>query len=71
MQFLIEAQLPSAAPNAGRQVALAETLADVREVAADLVGEHPSGVAALERFGGALEGELAGEWGELRFAPAC
>jgi hypothetical protein len=39
MQFLIETQRSDATPDRGRLVALRTTLADVREVAAQLVGQ--------------------------------
>ena len=54
----------------GRQLALCPTLADVRGIAAELMGQGDAALAELDRLGRSLEGELRGEWGALRFGPA-
>lgn len=71
MQFLIETQRADQPAERGRQVALVETLTDVRAIAAELAGQDAQGLGEPERLAPPLEGELAGEWGELRFGPAC
>jgi hypothetical protein len=65
MQFLIETQRA----DRGRQVAVVETLTDVRAIAAELAGQDAQMLGELERVAPRFEGELAGEWGELRFGP--
>ena len=62
MEFLVEHQTTGHA-----QVTICDTLSDVRLIAADVVGEDPQ----LVEPGGAPEGELAGEWGVFRYAPAA
>lgn len=59
MQFLVEHQTTGPA-----LVTLCETLSDVRLIADELAGEE------LE-LGPDYEGELTGEWGVLRYAPAA
>jgi hypothetical protein len=71
MQFLIETQRGDELAERGRQVALVETLTDVRAIAAELAGEDARMLAEPEGLAPRFEGELAGEWGELRFGPAC
>jgi len=46
------------------------TLAEARLVAAEACGESKRALGALEELGSAPEGDLAGEWGRVRFAPA-
>ena len=58
MQFLVEHQTVDRA-----QITLCETLGDVRLIADELAGEEFA-------LGLDYEGELAGEWGVLRYAPA-
>ena len=69
MQFLIETQRADQPAERGRQVALVETLTDVRAIAAELAGQDAQMLGELERVAPRFEGELAGEWGELRFGP--
>ena len=71
MQFLIETQRADQPAGSGRQVALVETLADVRAIAAELAGEDAQLLGEPEGLAPRFEGELAGELGELRFRPAC
>jgi hypothetical protein len=52
-------------------VALAATLADVRAIAAEHFAGDELALAELEIVGGSPEGELAGERGLLRYAPAA
>ena len=59
MQFLVEHQREDDV-----QIAVCETLSDVQLIAGDLVGE------GLE-LGLSCEGELYGEWGVFRYAPAA
>ena len=73
MQFLIETDDASPsrpAADRGRQLALCPTLADVRGIAAEFVGHDDAALAELDRLGRSPEGELRGDWGALRFAPA-
>jgi hypothetical protein len=74
MQFLIETVTrPDAEAEAGRgrQLALRPTLVDVRGIAAEFVRDDAAALAELERLGRSPEGELRGDWGALRFAPAA
>jgi hypothetical protein len=71
MQFLIETLRPAAPANRGRQLALCATLAGVHEIAAELFAGDELALAELEALGGLPEGELRGEPGVLRFAPAA
>jgi hypothetical protein len=71
MQFLIETQRADQIAGKGRQVALVGTLTEVRAIAAELAGRDAQLLAEPERPAPRFEGELAGEWGELRFGPAC
>ena len=59
MQFLVEHQTTGHA-----LVTLCDTLSDVELIAGDVVGDE------LE-LGPDYEGELSGEWGVLRYAPAA
>jgi hypothetical protein len=52
-------------------VALCATLAEVREIAAELLADDERALEALDAAAYLPEGELAGTWGEFRFAPAC
>ena len=62
MHYLVEHQT-----NHGAQFALCDTLADVHLIAEDLVGhEHE-----LAELGLGPEGELSGDWGVFRYAPAA
>lgn len=70
MQFLIETVRPTTPADRGRQVALCPTLADVRDLAADLFAGDAPALAQLELLRGSPEGELHGERAVLRFAPA-
>jgi hypothetical protein len=70
MQFLIETVRPEAPAIRGRQVALCPSLAAVRNVAAEHFADDELALAQLDALGGAPEGELRGEPGVLRFAPA-
>jgi hypothetical protein len=70
MQFLSETVRPAVPASAGRQVALSPTLAGVREIAADLFADDELALAQLQAIESA-EGELRGEAGALRFAPAA
>jgi hypothetical protein len=70
MQFLIETVSPATPANRGRQVALCATLADVRQVAEEFVGRDAPALAELG-LGRSFEGELEGDFGRLRFAPAA
>jgi hypothetical protein len=70
MQFLIETERPAVPAMKGRQVALSPTLAGVREIAADLFADDELALAELDAIERSPEGELSGDWGELRFAPA-
>ena len=75
MQFLIEA-VTAARPDAGsgsggRRWALAATLAEAHLIAAEASGDPGSALAELREAGLPPEGELAGDWGHVRFAPAC
>lgn len=58
MQFLVEHQTTGRA-----LVTLCDTLSDIEVIASDVVGDE------LE-LGPGYEGELTGEWGVLRYAPA-
>jgi hypothetical protein len=71
MQFLIETVRPAVPASAGRQVALSPTLAGVREIAADLFADDELALAQLQAIERSAEGELRGEAGALRFAPAA
>ena len=70
MQFLIETERPAVPASAGRQVALSPTLAGVREIAAELFADDELALAQLDAIERWPEGELRGEPGVLRFAPA-
>lgn len=74
MQFLIEtvtdASDETGADRARRQLTLVPTLAEARSVAAEACAASDWALAELEAMGSAPEGELAGEWGRVRFAPA-
>ena len=59
MQFLVEHQL-----NDDVQIAVCDTLSDVRLIADELAGDEVE-------LGPDYEGELCGEWGVLRYAPAA
>ena len=62
MHFLVEHQTEDDV-----RFSLCETLGDVQLIAEHLVGEeHP-----VAELGLAPEGELSGEWGVLRYAPAA
>jgi hypothetical protein len=71
MQFLIEIQRADQLAERGRQVALVETLTEVRAIAAELAGKDAQTAAGAEGLTPSFEDELTGEWGELRFGPAC
>jgi hypothetical protein len=71
MQFLIETVSPAVPAGGGRQVVLCPTLAGVRETAAELFAGDELALDAFDALGRPPEGELAGPWGEFRFAPAC
>jgi hypothetical protein len=71
MQFLIETERCGEQSARVREVALAPTLAEARRVVADACGDHDEALSVLAEIGLAPEGELAGEWGRVRFAPAC
>ena len=62
MHFLVEHQTDDDV-----RFALCETLGDVQMIAEDLVGEE----GRLAELRLAPEGELSGEWGVLRYAPAA
>jgi hypothetical protein len=74
MQFLIETVTPAqgegGADREARQWALVPTLAEARSVAAEACAESGRALAELDALGASPEGELAGEWGRVRFAPA-
>jgi hypothetical protein len=71
MQFVIETRRADQIAGRGRQVALVGTLTDVRAIAAEFAGEDARMLGQLDEPEPRFEGELAGEWGELRFGPAC
>jgi hypothetical protein len=70
VQFLIETERACDSSARVREVAVVPTLADVHRLAGELagVGELTADLAAS---GGEFEGQLSGEWGSLRFAPAA
>jgi hypothetical protein len=70
MQFLIETVRPELPAIRGRQVALCPTLAAVHTIAAEHFAGDELALEQLEALGGSPEGELRGEPGVLRFAPA-
>ena len=72
MQFLIETvtREGDGADSCVRRLAIVPTLAEARSVAADACGGCDWALAELDVLGAAPEGELAGEWGRVRFAPA-
>jgi hypothetical protein len=75
MQFLIETVTPATAAagadREARQWALVPTLAEAHLIAAEACGDPNAALAELREAGLPPEGELAGDWGSVRFAPAC
>jgi hypothetical protein len=61
MQFLIETRRANQIAARGREVALVETLTDVRAIAAELAGEDARMLAQPDGPAPRFEGELAGE----------
>jgi len=53
-----------------RHFALVHSVGELHRIAADLAGEDAWTLGDLGPIGPTSEGRLAGEWGELRFAPA-
>ena len=73
-QYLVEHRPP--APGRGRRrppgrVHLAASLAEARLIAAELAGMDDQASAVMAGLGRAPEGELAGPFGLVRFAPAA
>jgi len=53
-----------------RHVAFVHSVAELRQIVADVVGDEALTVRDLGPLGPTSEGRLAGGWGELLFAPA-
>ena len=68
MRFLIEYE--GAAEADTGYVGIADSLGEVHRVAGELIAEDPGPEGALGGLSARTEGELAGPWGVLRFAPA-
>ena len=66
MHFLVEHQTTDDV-----RIALCETLADVHLIAEDLIGDGEGADSLFDGLGLLPEGELHGDWGVLRYAPAA
>jgi hypothetical protein len=75
MQFLIETVTPGSGEagtcTEARSWALAPTLAEAHLIAAEACDDPDSALCELREAGLPCEGELADDWGRVRFAPAC